>query len=242
MKQHDSDMTGSVRADTRTMPIVHSALRRDLTRTRIVLTDSRSLSEERRTALADHLAWMMTFLDDHHTSEDEGLYPMVLDKNPAARELLEDMDADHRLVHPAMEQVADATRALRTPGTIATTDVLAAIDALEAVLYPHLAREEDETMPVVAASITATDWHRWDQEHNIQGRSFRELAATGLWTLDGQDPASHALMRQVVPRPVMFVIHNVFGQRYRRKSARLWGGTRAAVVPALDKQLKVVTP
>ena len=60
--------------------------------------------------------------------------------------------------------------------------------------------------------------------------------------LVGQDPASHALMRQVVPRPVMFVIDKVFGPRYRRKSARLWGGTRAAVVPALDKQLKEVTP
>lgn len=124
MKQHDSDMTGSVLADTRTMPIVHSALRRDLTRTRLVLTYSRSLS----------------------------------------------------------------------------------------------------------------------QEHNIQGRSFRELAVTGLWTLDGQDPASHALMRQVAPRPVMFVIDNVFGPRFRRRSARLWGGTRAAVVPALDKQRKEVTP
>jgi hypothetical protein len=152
------------------------------------------------------------------------------------------MDADHRLVHPAMEQVAEAARASRASGTTATTDVLAAIDALEAVLYPHLAREEDETMPVVAASITAADWHRWDREHNIKGLSFRELAATGLWTLDGQDPASHALMRQVVPRPVMFVIDKVFGPRYRRKSARLWGGTRTAVVPALDKQLKEVTP
>lgn len=242
MNHHDSDMTDGVMADTRTMLIVHSALRRDLTRTRIVLTDSRSLSEERRTALANHLAWMMTFLDRHHTSEDEGLYPMVLRKNPAARELLEDMDADHRLVHPAMEQVAEAARAFRSAGTIATTDVLAAIDALEAVLYPHLAREENEAMPVVAASITATDWHRWDQEHNIKGRSFRELAAAGLWTLDGQDPASHALMRQVVPRPAMFVIDKVFGPRYRAKSARLWGGTRVAVVPALDQQLKEVTP
>lgn len=66
MNRHDTDMTGSAMAGTRTMPIVRSALRRDLTRSRIVLTDSRSQSEERRMALADHLVWMMTFLDRHH--------------------------------------------------------------------------------------------------------------------------------------------------------------------------------
>lgn len=164
----------------------------------MVLTDSRSLSEERRTALADHLAWTMTFLGRHHTSEDEGLYPMVLRENPAARELLEDMDADHRLVHPAMEQVADAARAFRASGTIATTDVLAAIDALEAVLYPHLAREEDETMPVVAASITATDWHRLPATPEQVWQVLTDVPRIGEWShechtaqwLDGADQAA----------------------------------------------------
>ena len=60
---------------------------------------------------------------------------------------------------------------------------------------------------------------------------------SGLWTLDGQDPVSHALMSQVVPRPVLFVITTVFGPRYRRKTARLWGGTRAAAVGALTKDM-----
>lgn len=75
-----------------------------------------------------------------------------------------------------------------------------------------------------------------------KGDDSASNAATGPWTLDGQDPARHALMRQVVPRPAMFVIHNVFGPRCRSTSARLWGGTRAAAVPSLDQQLKEVTP
>lgn len=227
--------------DTRAMGIVHSALRRDLTRARIALTDGQPLSAERRRALSDHLVWMMTFLDRHHTSEDEGLYPMVLRKNPAARDLLEDMDADHQRIHPAMERVTEVARTGRTPGGAAPAGLLAVIEELEAVLYPHLRREEEEAMPVVAASITAADWHRWDQEHNIKGVPFGELAESGLWVLDGQDTVSHALMSQAVPRPVLFVINRVFGPRYRRKTARLWDGTPAAGVRALTKEMVEVS-
>jgi hemerythrin-like domain-containing protein len=237
MRNDDTTDSSHAAPDTRTMGIVHSALRRDLTRARLVLTDHQPLSDERRQALADHLVWMMVFLDRHHTSEDEGLYPMVLRKNPAARDLLQDMDADHQRIHPAMERVAEAAGALHAPSATAPAELLTAIDELESVLYPHLRREEEEAMPLVAATITAADWHTWDEKHNIKGLSFGELATTGLWTLDGQDPVSHALMSQAVPRPVLFVIKRVFGPRYRRKTARLWGGTRAANVRALTKEM-----
>ena len=241
MRNDDTTDSSVAAPDTRTMGIVHSALRRDLTRARMVLTDHQPLTDERRRALADHLVWMMAFLDRHHTSEDEGLYPMVLRKNPAARDLLQDMDADHQRIHPAMERVAEAARALHTPSATAPAELLTAIDELGSVLYPHLRREEEEAMPLVASSITAADWHTWDEKHNIKGLAFGELATTGLWTLDGQDPVSHALMSQVVPRPVLFVITTVFGPRYRRKTARLWGGTRAAAVGALTKDMVEVS-
>lgn len=161
---------------------------------------------------------------------------MVLRKNPEARDVLQHMDADHQLIHPAMERVAEAARTLQTPEADAPAELLAAIKELEAVLYPHLRQEEEEAMPIVAASITAAEWHTWDQEHNIKVLSFSELAETGLWTLDGQDQASYALMSRAVPRPVLFVINTFFGPRYRRKTDRLWGGTRAASVPALTKE------
>ena len=87
-------------ADTRMMGIVHSALRRDLVRARLVLAEPTPLTGERRTALADHVRWLMDFLHHHHTNEDDGLFPMVLEKNPAAGELLGVMDADHDRIAP----------------------------------------------------------------------------------------------------------------------------------------------
>ena len=98
-------------ADTRMMGIVHSALRRDLVRARLVLAESTPLTGERRTALAEHVRWLMDFLHHHHTNEDDGLYPLVLEKNPAAGELLGVMDADHERITPRILELDVAARA-----------------------------------------------------------------------------------------------------------------------------------
>lgn len=220
-------------ADTRTMGIVHSALRRDLRRATIVLTSGAPPSEDRRRALGEHLVWMMSFLERHHTGEDTGLYPLVQRRNPDAQRLLDAMDAEHQQIHPAMERVEEVARAYAAGTAAAAAELVGAIADLEEVLYPHLKREEEEMMPVVSATITRADWHRWDQEHNIKPIGVSELAATGLWILDGQDPESDAVMSGLVPPLARFVIKRGLGPRYRRRAARLWGGTEAARVPAL---------
>jgi hypothetical protein len=89
-------------ADTRSMGIVHSALRRDLERTRMVLSIEPYPDPERRRALAAHVVWMMHFLHIHHTGEDVGLWPMIRAKNPSVGTLLDQMDADHRRIAPAI--------------------------------------------------------------------------------------------------------------------------------------------
>ena len=100
----------TVPADTQMMGIVHSALRRDLVRLRLVLGTPAAREPRRRTALAEHLIWMMGFLHHHHEGEDDGLYPLVVRRNPAAAELVERMDADHGTITPAMDALVAAAR------------------------------------------------------------------------------------------------------------------------------------
>ena len=110
-------------ADTRSMGIVHSALRRDLERTRMVLSAEPYPDAERRRGIAAHVVWMMHFLHIHHTGEDVGLWPLIRAKNPAAVALLDQMDADHRQIAPAITALEDAARTYRDdeedPGTAA---------------------------------------------------------------------------------------------------------------------------
>ncbi|HET9022063.1 MAG TPA: hemerythrin domain-containing protein [Ornithinibacter sp.] len=98
------------------MGIVHSALRRDLERTRIVLTDQPHPDGDRRRAVSSHLLWMMSFLHMHHTGEDIALWPLVRAKNPAAGPLLDQMDLDHQRIAPAITAVEVAARAYRDDG------------------------------------------------------------------------------------------------------------------------------
>ena len=86
------------RADTAMMGIVHGALRRDLLRTRDAVTAEPYPQGRQRQALGEHVVWMMEFLHAHHTGEDEGLWPLVRQQNPAAGALLDSMEADHLVI------------------------------------------------------------------------------------------------------------------------------------------------
>jgi hypothetical protein len=88
-------------ADTRMMGIVHAALKRDLLRAQRVLEEDPPPLGRQREALGRHVVWMMDFLHAHHTSEDEGLWPLVRRRNPAAAQLLDSLEADHARIAPA---------------------------------------------------------------------------------------------------------------------------------------------
>ena len=102
-------------ADTTMMRIVHAALRRDLERARVALTREPPPDDRQRRAIAGHLDWLMAFLEEHHRSEDLGLYPVVRERRPGAAPLLDDMARDHRAVAAAIVDLraASATYARR---------------------------------------------------------------------------------------------------------------------------------
>lgn len=216
-------------ADTRMMGIVHSALRRDLVRLHLVLGTDAAREPRRRTALAEHAVWLMDFLHHHHTGEDEGLYPLVVRRNPDAAALCERMDADHDTITPAMDGLrAAAQRHLADPRS-PDSDLLAALAALEGPLLPHLAREELEMMPVVSASISHAEWVEWHQSM-VHG-SMPALAFEGHWLIDGLDEESVQVVVGPVPAVPRFILVKLLGGGYRRKRALLWDGTPAAAVP-----------
>jgi hypothetical protein len=220
-------------ADTRMMGIVHSALRRDLVRVGLVLGTSQAAEPARRTALAEHLLWMMQFLHDHHAGEDDGLYPLVKRRKPAAAELVERMDIDHNAVAAAVAAVnAAVTHHLADP-TSPDSTLLLAVDRLGAALLPHLEREEREMMPMVSASIAEGEWRAWDKQYNLTPKGLTTLAEQAHWVLDGLDEESSDHVRHLVPPVPRFILIKLLGGRYRRKRTKLWHGTRAGEVPSL---------
>jgi hemerythrin-like domain-containing protein len=219
-------------ADIRSMGIVHSALRRDLERTRMVVSASIPPGEPQRRAIAEHVLWMMHFLHGHHTGEDAGLWPLVRERNPAAAELLDRMDADHKRIAPAITSLERAASAYRDDGSTREA-LLDALAQLREVLLPHLEREEREMMPVVAATLTTAEYQRVEDEYFVKSKGFLELGAEGHWILDGLDDEGRHVMLHLVSAVPRFLLLHGFARAYRRKKARLWGNGPAAALPSL---------
>ena len=208
-------------ADTRVMRIVHNALRRDLARTRDVLTTPPYPHPAQRRALAAHLEWMVDFLHHHHEGEDTGLYPVVRARNPEAVPLLDAMDAEHHAIGPGMDGLVAAARAYAADAG-ARAQVLGAIAALEETLLPHLRREEDEMMPVVSRSITQADWDRWDREVNVGPKPKSQLAREGLWIMEDQTAEDRRAIELLVPPVPRWLILHVLSRGYRREAFQRW--------------------
>ena len=149
-------ITSDAPADTTMMRIVHDALRRDLSRASSAIARPDQARGDQRRAIGAHLTWMMHFLHAHHASEDDGLYPLVRQRAGAADgivEVLDRMARHHEAIAPAAAAVEAAAMALAASGSDdATHQTRDALDALGAVLLPHLQEEEDDAMPITVAT------------------------------------------------------------------------------------------
>jgi hemerythrin-like domain-containing protein len=207
-------------ADTSMMRIVHSALRRDLDRALRALTGEQPPDGRRRSAIADQLMWMMSFLDAHHRSEDCGLYPLVRERSSAAVAVLDDMAADHGAVAGAVRKVEAAATAYGTRDD--REPLVAALRELRDVLLPHLRREEDEVMPIVARVVTNAEWQAIEHQHNLAGKSPAQLGREGHWLIDDADEHDRATVLGLVPPIQRMLLVLGFGPAYRRRRRACW--------------------
>ena len=214
-------------ADTTMMRIVHDALRRDLARAKAVLDEPQLAHTDRRRAIGAHLGWMMRFLHAHHASEDAGLYLLVRERAGAAadvRAVLDRMARSHDAIGSAIEQVEEAAAALVADGSATGAQrTIVALDALCAVLLPHLREEEDDAMPIVSRVITAAEWQAIEKKHNLDPKSMSELGFEGHWLIDGCSDADRATVVGLVPPIPRFLLLHGYARRYRRHAAACWG-------------------
>jgi len=222
----------SAPADTQMMGIAHSALRRDLNRVDGALVHQPPPGDAQRVAIAQHVQSMMRFLHVHHGGEDAWLWPTMRRLNPVVFELLDEMDADHLAIAPHMEKVTKAAAAYEKDATC--REALAdALGDLRGALDPHLRREEDEMMPIVANTLTAGQWDAWEQEYYVKPKSKTELGLEGMWFIDGGDRSVYEHVLGKVNPVLRFVLPRVFGPRYRQACATRWGGD-VPIGPKLD--------
>lgn len=211
-------------ADPIAMVAFHSALRRDLRRTRLVLDDGVSRAREAR--LGRHLLWMIEQLRWHHEGEDIELWPFLGQRDPQLRQDLGEMQSEHEAIDRPLAALESAARGLIT-GWGDGSAVLAALDDLEAWLLEHLRHEEEQLLPQVTRLMTQQEWDDFQQRACIRGNTLPQAARFIAWLVDGADWTPDHVRRLGLPwaayvvavKPLCDLGRAVFGSPWRRTAA-----------------------
>jgi hypothetical protein len=99
-------------------------------------------------------------LHQHHTHEDEDIWPLLLDRCTRAARLVGLMQGQHQQVATLLHQIDEALSIWRDAVTIESREALADIlDRLIPALKEHLSAEEDRVVPLMEQYITIAEWH-----------------------------------------------------------------------------------
>jgi len=173
------------------MYAMHHAFRRDLAA--FARAVPATPVDDRRTWSALQQRWtrFAEVLHHHHTGEDSGLWPLLLDRVDAAgdeggRATLEAMESEHGQIDPLLEACADGFARMAAGGTADQRAALAVrTAAARDGLGRHLEHEETEALALVQRHLSQQDWDRMEEEH-FEGRL--PLATTLFvvpWACDG---------------------------------------------------------
>src|SRR5262249_57117898 len=203
-----------MRQDTIDFPVMyatHDAFRRDLDRL-VAAADAGSAGSPQVRA-----GWE-TFtkqLHIHHTVEDTDLWPRVR-RAVAGREedltLLAEMEAEHALLDPLLQDVDRAMTGDRT-------GLPRLVRHLSAALGGHLQHEEENALPLIRSVLTSADWRGF---HGAMARAqgIRGVAVYIPWIVDARPLADRQKVLNMMPAPARLLNRLAWEPRYRKRT--LW--------------------
>jgi hypothetical protein len=176
--------------DMKMMYLMHHGFRRDLDR--FAAAVAATPLEDRVTWVALAARWDKFFevLHHHHSGEDAGLWPFLLERaDDGERSTLEAMEQEHSHIDPLLESCADGFAALAGARVGIDADDLRAalqirVTATRDALARHLAHEESEAMVILQRHMTPEDWESLEKEHFRADMSFSGLRYVVCWIVE----------------------------------------------------------
>ena len=181
--------------DMQMMYVMHHAFRRDL---------AKFTEAAQRTPVKDRTAWKLLagrwavfseVLHEHHSGEDAGLWPWLLEHGtPADRSTLEAMEAEHAEIDPSLAACAEGFARLASHGDDDSRAALVVrLVATRDSLARHLAHEETDAMAILQRLMTQEEWLALEEESFKKKMTLRYVISVVPW-------AAYGLPREVLDR------------------------------------------
>ncbi|TCC32566.1 hemerythrin domain-containing protein [Kribbella sindirgiensis] len=206
---------GSVKAsDPWEMALIHRVIRRGFEQARVhVLSPG---AESRAAAVAAYVDFQLDGLHAHHSTEDEVLWPALLERAQLSAALIRRMEQQHAAIHDAVDAARSALTAWRTTPTAAGAEPLgAALELVSVRLVEHLGEEERDVVPLIATHVTQAEWDQLGQKAFSKFKPSQRFTAMGELLATAR-PEEAARMLADLPAPVRGIWWLVGKRRYQR--------------------------
>jgi len=134
------------------------------------------LDSERVEVVGSFYENVLEFLHVHHTGEDELIYPVLEQRCPESRSMLERIDDQHKLLYSPMDAARTAIATWRAaPSSEHAQAVVDAIASVDNLLRPHLTEEESVMLPIAAKWMSPDEWGQ------LSGHAMMSFHADKPW-------------------------------------------------------------
>jgi hemerythrin-like domain-containing protein len=211
--------------DVRDMAIIHRTFRAGYAEAAQLVRAAPTPSPERVRFLADHIDFAIAAMHIHHESEDELLYPKLIQRVPEQAPMTEEVEDEHQLVRTALDTASAACTTWRGQPSPETGGALAAaLERLNAVIQRHLDDEEHDIVPLAAVTLTQQEWDALGKHGLAQMPRNKRLLAFGM-ILDPLDEGDRAYMKGLLPAPVRMLYPLLIERPWKKYASTLRTGT-----------------
>ena len=222
--------------DGREMVAVHDMLRREFALMPGLVAGVAAGDHDRAQIVGDHIEALMTVLHHHHLSEDEFVWPLLLNRcAESVAPLVGLMEDQHERVATLGHRIDEALSVWRHNATVESRGALVDIlNRLTTPLTEHLSDEENGVVPLMEQHITADEWNEMVAKGAADADPEQLPLGFGMLMYEA-DPEIIDRAIASMPADARPVIRQLAAQAFADHSARVHG----TITPPRSTELRL---
>lgn len=198
------------------MVVVHRALRRELSLLPGVVSAVAAGDRRRSARIERHARLVLTFLREHHDSEDRLLWPVLRSRAALSDLLIDTVEEQHRLIADLSVDCQPEFTSWSHTGDPGQRDrIVEGLSELERALLTSLDYEESNMFSAIHEHLSVQEWSELNKQAIGNGASGprARLILAGV-VLEDATPPEGAWFMNVMPSPRRMLWHAIGGRWY----------------------------